>query len=119
MQILTSNVKFYYELYRNDEWIFSALKYDEIFDEMVRDNVRTGLNKNNKYSYKVVPGPLPLIKKKGTAPPTFEVYRDGKLLKTCTSVKEVDALIDSDYVSTGKKSKYTVNVVADKEVSYG
>ncbi len=119
MQILTSKAKFHYELYRNDEWIFSALTYSEIFDEMVRDNVRTGFSKNNKYSYKVIPGLSPLIKKKSTAPPTFEVFRDGELLKVCETIKEVDALIDSDYVSTGRRGKYTVNVVAGKEVSYG
>ena len=116
MQIMTSKAKFHYELYRNGDWIFSALKYDEIFDEMVRDNIRTGLNKKNEYWYKVVPGPSQLSVKKSS--PTFEVYRDGKLLKTCASTKEVDALIDSDYVLSGRKCKYTVNVIST-EVLYG
>ena len=119
MQILRSKAKFHYELYRNDVWLYSALTFSEIFDEMVRDNIRTGLRKDSNYSYKAVYAPLPFLKKKNTAPSTYEVFRDGELLKVCNTTKEVDALIDMDYIYTGCRSKYTVNVVTGKEVSYG
>jgi hypothetical protein len=108
---MTDN-KRYFELYRNGKYIFASLTFSELFDEMVKDNIRTG--GKCSYSFQVVPV-------HSLVPPPRQktyllLYRNGLLMGQYSTPEAVSNAIDKDYIHSGHGVKYTVKAVKEGAV---